>query len=217
MDRRTKFILLVIASVLLLGAVVWFIVLPLLRPVLPTPSAEQPPALGTPNAPQFPPTGSTGTEGGQGGTGGVVTLPTPTELTPDQQRILELSRQAGVLSERIESGSSANGFANIENAKIGVSVALASQLDALKADLLAAHPSTGATYLTIARRLVELPEHKDIIRGNTFSVRVQMQVQVQNAGVTSTEYRESTVTFAFQDGQWLAASYSIKPFTPAAQ
>lgn len=215
MDRRTKFILFVIASILLLGAVIWLIVIPTLRPVLPIPSAEQPPALGTPGAPQFQIDGSAGTDAQNGAGGaGVVTVPTQTALTSDQQRILDLSRQAGILSERIESGSSANGFENIENAKVGVSASLAAELDAIKVRLLAEHPPTGQTYLTIATRLVEIPENRDIIRGDSFTVRVQMQVQVRNGGQTSTEYRESTVTFGFQGGKWLATAYAVKPFTP---
>ncbi|MBE7525005.1 hypothetical protein HS096_01235 [candidate division WWE3 bacterium] len=215
MDRRTKFILLVIASILLLGAVIWLIVIPTLRPVLPIPSAEQPPALGTPGAPQFQINGTEGTESQNGAGGaGVVTVPAQTALTSDQQRILDLSRQAGILSERIESGSSANGFENLDNAKVGVSASLVLQLDAMKERLLSAHPPTGQTYLTIATRLVEIPENPDIIRGDAFSVRVQMQVQIRDGGQTSTEYRESTVTFGFQGGKWLATAYDVKPFTP---
>lgn len=133
---------------------------------------------------------------------------------PDLQRIIELSRRAGVLAERAESGSSQGAFNNYADAALDVSPDLVKKFLAQQAELRKAHPETGPNYLTIARRLVEIPESQDTINGDTFIVRVQLQVQTTDNGKTSTEYRESTVRFDRQGGDWVITSYEIKPFTP---
>jgi hypothetical protein len=216
MDRRTKLILLVIGSLLLLGAVFWFVVWPLLSPVLPSRS-PQPPALGdiTPQGYDIEgqgtePSGEPGT--GQAGTGDFTF--SPGSENPDVQRILDLSRRAGVLSERAESGSNANGFRNYEDAALEVSPALSQTFLNMQADLRAKYAADGPPYLTIARRLVEIPESEARITGDSFDVRVQMQVEIRDNGVSSVEYRESTVTFRLQGSKWVADGYRVETFTP---
>lgn len=212
MDRRTKFILFVILSAVLLGLVFWFIIYPLLKPVIDEARKAQPPALQEPQSPVVNVPGretSTGTQpGGIIGPGVVEVTP---ELSPDELRIIELSRAAGVLSERVESGSSANGFQNYEDATLDVSAELAAKFRTMRLDMQAAYPILGATYLTVARRLVEIPENDKVIRRDTFLVRVQIQVQIENGEVMITELRESTVTFTRSGSKWITTDYSVKP------
>ena len=185
MDRRTKIILLSIGSVILLGVVFWFIIWPLLKPVLPQIKKPQPPAVTEPNAPnpQTPGTATSGTK---------QTAPTfiynPGDH-PDAEKIAELSRRAGVFSERAESGSSENGFENLTITAQDASPKLAIIIRANQAAMQKAHPVKGPLYITIARRLVEIPENADVIKGDTFTVRVQMQVQVKDGNKSSVEYR----------------------------
>lgn len=209
MDRRTKIILLSIGSALLLGIVIWFVIWPLLKPVLPQINKPQPPEITEPNAqnPQTPTTPSTETP----------TVPTftydPGEH-PDAEKIAELSRRAGVFSETAESGSAENGFENLAVIAQQASPSLADALRAKRTEWQKLHPAQGTRYLTIARRLVEIPENRDVISGNTFTVRVQMQVQVKDAEKSSVEYRESTVTFTNVNDEWLFSGYDVKPYTP---
>jgi hypothetical protein len=212
MDRRTKLILFIIASVLLLAAVLWFFVWPLLQPVLPSLSKPQPPALGQPQPPstEIP---SGGQQGGTGSDSGAVTI-SPGSNNPDIQRIIELSRRAGVLAERAESGSSQGDFDNYADAALDASPELAKAFLAKQAEMRKAHPASGPSYLTIARRLVEIPESKDFIEDDTFTVRVQLQVEIDDAGKKTVEYREATVNFERQGGDWVIIGYDIKPFTP---
>jgi len=213
MDRRTKFILLVLASIILLAAVFYFIVWPLLKPVIPGLAPAQPPAAPAPRSPVVNVQG--GTPGGATGTvpvvGGLEVIP---ERTPDQLRIAELKSRAGILSERVESGSSANEFQNYEDAALDVGASIAEKFRTMRESLVAAHPSTGPTYFTIARRLIEIPENENIISGSRFVVRVQMQVQVHETGTERTEYHESTVTFSLTGSAWVVTDYSVQPFTP---
>jgi len=213
MDRRTKIILLIIGSVILLALVIWFFVWPLLQPVLPTFSKPQPPAIGEPQPPstEIP---NTTTPGGANGLNQDPLTVSPGSDNPDVQRIIELSRRAGVLSERAESGSSQGMFNNYADAALDASPELAKKFLAQQAELRKAHPETGPNYLTLARRLVEIPESRDTINGDTFLVRVQLQVQVTDNGKTSIEYREAAVRFDRRGGDWVIASYETKPFTP---
>lgn len=212
MDRRTKIILFIIASVLLLLAVLWFFVWPLLQPVLPSLSKPQPPALGQPQPPSTEiPSGDQG--GGTGVNPGAVTI-SPGANNPDIQRIIELSRRAGVLAERAESGSSQGNFDNYADAALDASPSLAGSFLAKQAELRNAHPANGPSYLTIARRLVEIPESQDFIEDDTFTVRVHLQVEVNDAGNASVEYREATVNFERQGADWVIVAYDITPFTP---
>lgn len=212
-----KFILLIIGSLLLLGAVFWFIVWPLIQPALPERLSPQPPALGDITPQGYDIDRPEGEEpiGEVGEAAGDQTFTfTPGIVNPDIQRILELSRRAGVLSERAESGSNANGFLNYSDAALEASPALSNKFLDMKADLQAKYDASGPSYLTIARRLVEIPESETRITDDTFDVRVQMQVEIQDNGVKSVEYRESTVTFLRQGAKWVANDYSVTPFTP---
>lgn len=212
MDRRQKVIFLAIGSLLLLGVVLYFFVWPLLKPVLPE-IKPQPPALDDPNPP------ANVVENTNTGTGGVGQDPLdPFTITPssnpDAQRIIELSRKAGALSERIESGSNENGFSNLNEAAIDLDAALAQKLLQKQAELRSTYPETGATYQTIANRLVEIPEDSYIIQGDTFEVRVQMQVQSYLNGQENTQYMESVVLFERRGGEWVAVDYTVEPFNP---
>ncbi len=216
MDRRTKFILLIIGSILLLGAVFWFIVWPLIQPAFPGGSSPQPPGLGdiTPQGYDIKPEGQ-GSEGTGGAEAGDQTFTfSPGDVSPDVLRILELSRRAGVLSERAESGSSANGFSNYADAALEASPALSDAFLAMQSELRAKYDASGPAYLTIARRLVEIPESETRITGDSFDVRVQMQVEIRDNGASSVEYRESTVTFVRQGAKWVADDYRVEVFTP---
>ena len=211
MDRRQKFIILIIGSVLLLGAVIWFFVWPLLQPVLPDVIKPQPPALDDPN----PPTIQTGTETeGQQQEGSLDPFTINPKENPDAQRIIELSRRAGALSELVESGSNENSFSNYTDALLSVDASLAQKLRQMQASLRSAHPKDGERYITIARRLVEIPEHPSIIQNDTFEVQVQMQVQTQSGAESSTSYLQSIVTFERRGSEWVTADYEVEPFTP---
>lgn len=218
MHRRVKFILLIIGSVILLAAVFIFIVWPLLKPVLPE-GIVQPPSLGTPT-PQTYDIERSAEEAPAEEAGEVAEREQPVftygtgEVNPDVQRIVELSRQAGVLSERVESGSSANGFRNYSDAALTVSDELAEEFRAKQAEMRERYPADNSVYLTVARRLVEIPESETRIVGDTFTVRVQMQVETQYVGQRSVEYKESTVTFALRGANWIAIDYDVRPFTP---
>lgn len=217
MDRRTKFILFIIGAIVLFGLVVWLIVLPTLAPLFPAKPVVQPPSLpSTLTPPVVQPGASQPTDAGTTGAPGVPGIatftPRPT-ASPDAERIASLSARAGILSERVESGSSANGFSNLDDAAIDVSPSLAGTFRTMKLDLQKKYPSAGPTYFTIARRLLEIPE-SETITGLTFKVAVQMQIQVRDGDKTSTIYRESTVTFTRSGDEWIASGYRTKAFTP---
>jgi hypothetical protein len=216
MDRRLKLILLIIMSLLLLGAVFWFVVWPLLKPVLPERS-PQPPPLGQGEPQQGDvsiPAGASAGAQADGSRADQTFTFSPSGSNPDVQRILELSRRAGVLSELAESGSSENGFQNLAEAALDVSPALAAEFLRMQSELRERYNESGPAYLTIARRLVEIPESETRISDNTFDVRVQMQVETIDNGARSVEYRESTVTFLRQGSSWEADGYMSVAFTP---
>lgn len=208
MDRRTKLILLIIGSVLLLGAVIWFFIWPLLKPVLPSFKKAQPPEVSQPNPQNVPvsqPSGDDATP--------PVFVYSPGDY-PDMERIAELGRRAGVFAETIESGSNQKTFENMTLAGQGVTASLRAWLQTKRAEMQAKHPVDGPVYLTIAQRLVEIPEHEAVISGDTFTVKVQLQVSVKDGDASTVEYHEATVTFTDFDGDWLLSSYKIKPYTP---
>lgn len=224
MDRRTKFVLLLIGSLLLVAAVGWFIVWPTLRPLLPTDRAPQPPNLPESYTPPIPQIGSnpdvsTPPEqaGGTGsGTGGDVVSFSPT--SPDAAVIAELTQRGSVLAERIESGASSDGFANLSDAQLGVGASFAGYLQQQQAALRAKYPSTGALYVTSARRLTAKGQ-SDVIEGATFDVTVQMHVTVQDMAKPAAErqtvlYRQGTVTFTDTASGWVPTRYEAEGFTP---
>lgn len=218
MDRRTKFILLIAGAIVLFGLVVWFIVVPTLAPLFPAkppPSAGQPPGLpGELKPPETTPGTQARAPGAPSAPGGAVVAfePAPS-LSGEEQRKLELARRAGALSERVESGSSANGFTNLDDAALDASPALTQKFRQMKTDLQKQHPAAGPLYLTIARRLLEKPEDAGLA-GPTFKVTVQLQIQTQNAVTASTLYREATVTFTKSGEKWIASGYEAKAFSP---
>jgi hypothetical protein len=211
MDRRTKIILLSIGSVILLGVIIWLVIWPLLKPVLPTIRKAQPPAIEQPSAQNPQVTNSTTSEG-QGAFDSSFTFD-PGDY-PDAEQIAELSRRAGVFSEMMESGSNENAFENIALSAEDASPNLAQKLLEKRTEMKASHPANGELYLTIAQRLVEIPEHEAVIGGDTFSVRVQMQVRVKFGDASTVEYRESIVTFTNVNGDFLLSGYEVGPFTP---
>lgn len=220
MDRRTKFILLVIGAVSLFGLVVWLIVWPTLAPLFPGKPPAQPPGLPSELTPPTVTPGTTpsaGTpplaSGGAAPGSGVVSFEPGSGVSAEAQLMLELARRAGALSERMESGSSADGFTNLDDAALDASPGLAAAFRAMKSDLQKKYPATGPTYLTIARRLTETPLESSLT-GATFKVMVQLQIQVQKAGQTSTIYREATVAFTKTGDAWIASGYETKAFTP---
>jgi hypothetical protein len=212
MDRRIKFILLIIGTIILFGLVTWFILIPTLQPLFPS-APVQPPALPSGITPSkiTPVSTSSSQTGGAGGSGVATFEPV---ASPDRELILSLSQRAGVVGARAESGSSANGFTNYDDASLNASAGLAAKFATMKKDMQKAHPSTGKLYLTTARLLVEKPENADVINGATFNVAVQMQVQVTDDAKVTTEYREATVTFEKMGNDWVANGYSVKQFTP---
>ena len=227
MDRRTKFILLVIASLLLFAAVGWFIVWPTIAPLFPRDTSSgpvaQPPVLPDIGSPQTPPIGNTGNGGDTGSSGSLGTGPggaatfTPSD-SPDAAIIATLARRAGVLAERVESGASSDGFANLTDAQLDVSSALAAQFRLRQAEMRGRYPSTGALYLTTARRLTAQGEG-DVITGAVFRVAVQLQVTTRDMAQSSdqqqqTSYRQATVTFTNNDTAWIASGYASESFTP---
>lgn len=219
MDRRTKFILLILASLVLFGLVGWFIVWPTIKPVLPARTTSQPPSLPgsvTPNTGNLP-TGSApaGSQGGSAPAGSNIASfePPPEPANPDAALIAELSRRAGVISERVESGSSQDGFSNLADAELDVSPALATKFRAMRSALQKAHPADGTSYVTTAQRLVSRGA-TDAVRGQTFNIIVQLRVVVRDGGTSSSVYREATVTFTKSGDTWIASNYEAKVFTP---
>ena len=222
MDRRTKLILLIIGSLLLFGAVGWFVVWPTLQPVLPQLGGNQPPALPTDLSPQTPPIGTIGQpEGSSPGKtvvdapGTVSFMPTP---TADTEQIAALARRASVLAERVESGASSDGFANLSDVQLDVSPFLAQTFQEQQTALRQQYPASGALYLTAARRLTAQGE-SDIISGSVYRVTVDLQVATTDMAKPEGEqetlsYRRATVTFTNNGSAWLASGYTAEPFTP---
>ncbi len=218
MDRRTKLLLFILGSLVVIGLVGWFIVWPNIQPLVPQSmgGSAQPPALPTDRSPSnppdvnFPENGGTA-EGGQPGSGGVASF-TPT-VSPDADTIADLSRRAGVLAERVESGSSVTGFQNLSDAQLDVSASLAATFRAMQNDLREAHPVSGPAYFTIARRLSSNGTGDRIV-GNTFNVIIQLQMQIHADNADTTSYRQATVTFTRQGNDWVASGYKSDVFTP---
>ncbi|MFA5130145.1 MAG: hypothetical protein WC477_04495 [Patescibacteria group bacterium] len=208
MDRRTKIILLSIGSVILLGAILWFFVWPLLQPELQKARAPQPPEIGQQNPPAInngsSPSGQTNTPSGN---------IKPSEVNPDLLQIEAMSRRAGVLAERVESGTSGQEFKNLNDATLDASPDLIKLFDAKRKELMKQHPVNGSVYSTIARALVEIPEAQ-VLQTDVFHIRVQMQVQTNNNGNASVGYLEATVTYKRQGANWLAVDYSSAPYQP---
>lgn len=213
MDRRTKLVIFILLALTAFGLVGWFIVWPTLKPILPSPVA-QPPALPAPNPPVQNTNGTQpSSNNGSTSNGGAVATFDPVPVSPDATIIANLERRASVLSERVESGSSENGFANLDDAQLDVSPTLAARFRTLKSELQKAHPASGSAFVTVARHLTSKGE-SDVINGSTFNVTVQLQVQTRDAGKTSSGYIESTVTFTQSGEEWLTSAYTSKPFTP---
>jgi hypothetical protein len=209
MERRTRIFFFILLTVVLFGLVGWFIVWPTIKPLLPADfMARQPPALPAPNPPVVPVDSSSGTT--PSGDGVATFDPTP---SPDAFIIASLERRAGVLAERVESGSSEDGFTNYDDASLDASPTLAEYFQSLKRDMRKAHPAAGASYVVTARRLVEQGE-SDSIADTTFNVRVQLQASVRSSGSVSTEYREATITFTQVGSDWIASRYTVKPYLP---
>jgi hypothetical protein len=227
MDRSTKLILLVIASILLFAAVGWFIVWPTIAPLFPqsgSGAAAQPPSLPTNGSPQTPNIGNlggpedSGAAQGSAAAGGSSAASFVPSQNPDTEVIAALVRRAGVLAERVESGASSDGFTNLADAQLDVSPSLASQFSALQKMLQARYPKTGALYLTTARRLAAQGE-SDAIRSATFQVTVQLQLITRDMAQAEgsrevSSYREATVIFTNNGTEWIASGYAAKPFTP---
>jgi hypothetical protein len=218
MDRRTKVILLIIGSLVVVGLVLWFIVYPTLKPLFPTSfMAPQPPTLPSAVTPSgtAAPTPSPAKRASQNIADTVATFSPDASVAAEQRVILGLARRAGVIAERVESGSSANAFENLSNPDAEMTPELVASLGTMRERLRAAHPSTGPLYLTIAQELVARPERQTQISGSTFLVTVQLQIQVRNGTTVTTEYREAAVTFTQSNGAWLASGYSAKAFIPS--
>lgn len=228
MDRRTKFILLVLASIALFAAVGWFIVWPTIAPLFSRNSlgpAQQPPALPATGSPQTPNIGSIGRPEGVSPevvdntvpAGGGAAAFTPTQ-TADMEVINGLIRRAGVLAERVESGASSDGFSNLTDAQLNVSSSLAAQFRAQQEQLRATYPQGGALYLTTARRLTAEGENGSI-RGTVFRVTVQLQVTTRDMASASdaqqtVSYRRATVTFTDNGREWVVSGYASESFQP---
>ncbi len=212
MDRRQKIILLIIGSIILLGLVIWFVVWPLLKPVLPS-AITQPPKV-TPHAPVVNvPKNPDQNANGSSTAPGQFTYQTY-EQNPDIATINEMKRRAGIVAERAESGSNADGFTNYTDAAYNTSPKLQSAFAAKAADMQKAHPKSGASYYTIAKLLVATPENDLKISGKSFNVVVRLQVDVRDNGKQSTQYREATISFVLSGAQWVPDTYDVKPFTP---
>lgn len=207
MDRRTKLILLIIGSVILLGTVLWFFVWPLLQPEIQKINKAQPPALTEPN-PQVINTGTQNT-----GTSATEITPgnyKPTDINPDLLQITDMSRRAGILAERIESGSNEEQFRNLNDAALDASAKLAAALATKRAALEKQYPVSGPAFSTQARALAELPE-SEIIQQDTFHITVQLQVRTLQNGKSSTGYLESIVTYQRNGANWNAVDYQSAP------
>jgi len=207
MDRRTKLILLILGSVILLGAVLWFFVWPLVQPEIQQARKAQPPALTEPN-PQAINTGAPSE-----GTNANNPSPQdykPTEINPDLLQIADMSRRASVLAERIESGSNEESFRNLNDAALDASSKLAAALEAKRLALVKQHPASGPAFSTQARALAQLPE-SEVIQEDTFHITVQLQVRTIDNGTSSVGYLESIVTYQRTGANWNAVDYSSAP------
>jgi hypothetical protein len=192
MERRTKFILLIVLAVAILAFGIWYLFQPIIRGV------EQPPEL---PGQVTPGTGVTATSTRQ-----PPTPVTPTALPTDVKQIQNLS---GIFVARLGSGSSGEGFSGYTDVLINATPAYQQVLRQEQTALRIAHPASGPAY-GIVTRVVAI----DPISANSGAAQMTFRVQVQQAEdagdpskPTRVLYKEATVTFDRQaDGGYLVSN-----------
>jgi len=198
MERRTKFIILILIALAILAFGIWYLFTPFFRTV------QQPPALPNEVTPSttLPPTSTIPTAGGS-------TQTTPTDV----KRIQD---QAGIFVARLGSGTNNEGFSGYTDVLINATPAYQDVLRAQQRALLAAHPTTRP--YGILTRVVATSIVSATAGAPEMTFRVQAQ-QAEDAGdptkPTAVLYKEATVTFQKQsDGGYLVSNVVWKDIQP---
>lgn len=186
MSRRTKLIILIVVTLLLLALGLWFLFRPFFGP-------EQPPAPSGPGTPSFQP--STTTE--------PVRPPQGTRVPQDIKQLEDL---AVSVVTRIGSGSNTDGFRGYEDVLLNATAGFQTELQRLQSAMQGAHPEIGDAY-GVTTRVVSV-DSRDAVSG---AERISMTLQTQRAedagnpgSPTAVSYLEAIVTFQRQaDGSYL--------------
>ncbi|MCR4278429.1 MAG: hypothetical protein NUV84_01485 [Candidatus Uhrbacteria bacterium] len=180
MSRRTKLIILIITTLLLLGIGLWLLIQPFISP------PAQPPGLPT----DVTPSGS---------------IPSAQEPVQPQapsvaQDIRQLENLAINVVTRIGSGSNSEGFRGYEDVMLNVTPSLQAYLQKEQTAMQTAHPVLGSTY-GLTSRVVAVD--RKLARSGADTIPFVLQVQrTEDAGnpdaPVSVSYHEATVTFKKQ-------------------
>jgi len=208
MQKRNLFILLLVLAILGIGAVVWFI----LRPVLPSIPGftQQPPAL--PAEVPFNPQNSVPQ---QPTTTGQNTDPnSPQEKERQAQEALK--RQATDFAARQGTYSSADNYESLRAITVAVTPELRTKLEARLAQLRKDHPNFGPSWSQSIRPLSTTLSNASIpvLSKTSATLTVQAQQVTESASGEQTAMVTLTVVYAKQGDSWIPSDVSLQPYNP---
>jgi len=208
MQKRYLFLILLVAAILGIGAVLWFV----LRPVLPSiPGLTQQPAPlpaevpfnPSNSAPQVP-----------------TTTGTPTDQNSPQERERQaeeaVKRQASDFAARQGTYSNADNFESLRAITATVTPELRTKLEARLAQLRKDHPEFGTSWSQTIRPLSVSLDTFSIPVLNRADAKVYVQAQqVTNPGTVETTATVTiTVLFVKQGDKWIPSDVSLQPYNP---
>ncbi|MEI7512375.1 MAG: hypothetical protein WCK01_02860 [Candidatus Uhrbacteria bacterium] len=209
MQRRNIFIVLFIAALLGIGAVVWFILKPVL-PSLPTNTTKQPPAL--PAEIPFDPTKS----GLKAATTTAVSIDLNSPQEKERQAEEAIKRLANDFAARQGTYSSSDNFESLRAITASVTPTLKTKLDSRLAQLRADHPAFGDSWTQSIRVLSTELDNASIPLIGRADAKVTIQAQ-QVTTVKTVDQAATvvlTVLFVKQGDKWIPSDVSLQPYNP---
>jgi hypothetical protein len=205
MQKRSLFLLLLLVAILGIGAVVWFVLRPVL-PSIPGLTTQQPPAL--PTEVPFNPQNST------------PSLPTSTGQAADPNSPQEkerqaqeaLKRQALDFTARQGTYSSADNFEGLRAITVAVTPELATKLNARLAQLRKDHPNYGPSWSQSMRPLSAAidPASVPVLNGASAKLTIQAQQVTDSQGSQQTAQVTINVSFVKQGDNWIPSDVSLQ-------
>ncbi len=204
MRNRILLVLLIIAALIGIGAVVWFV----LRPVLPAGILQPPASTQQPSEKPFNPTPA------------LPTAPTSTTQT-DSNSPAERERQAQEalkrtsldFAARLGSYSNADNFDSLRVLQASVDTGLATKMEALRKNLQGSHPNFGASWgQTTSALSAQIVSATPIIGTSEAKVQVQAQITIESAG-SAPVVTQNRVNLTFKNvgNAWIVSEYGVQP------
>lgn len=205
MQKRLLLVLLIIAALLGLFAVYWFV----LRPVLPS-LPVQPPALNQqPEVPFNAQKAAVPQPQPQQPQGPAPSTTDPAEQERQAQEALK--RSSMDIAARVGSYSNADNFDALRVMQASVGTAYAVKLENLRTQLIKDHPEYGPAWGQTLRALSATIDQGSIpvLNRTTATVSVQGQLTVISDGKSTTSYVTVTLTLQRNGSNWMATDASF--------